>query len=82
MVIGADARAADAGAGEAGAVEGAVAITLVGAGDAEGGDIIPEIRPAPPAKPPVMVLAEGNISATVVRVQAMDSAIGWCQATP
>ncbi len=40
------------------------------------------MRPAPPAKPPVSVLADGIASAIVVRAQAMDSAIGWCHATP
>jgi hypothetical protein len=44
--------------------------------------IIPEIRPAPPANPPVIVLADGMASAMVVRAQAIDSAIGWCHATP
>ena len=43
---------------------------------------MPEILPAPPAKPPVMVLADGIASAMVVRAHAMDCAIGWCQATP
>ena len=40
------------------------------------------IGPPPPAKPAENVLAEGHASAIVVRAHAMDSAIGWCHATP
>ena len=65
--------------------------TRLPVGDVEGDDvgvvlgdgaIIPVMRPAPPANPPVSVLAEGIASAIVVRAHAMDSAIGWCHATP
>ena len=48
---------------------------------ADDGDRMP-MRPALAARLPVSRPGDGSTSASVVRAHAIDSAIGWCHATP